>query len=163
MTASEEPSPKPSSDNTPYCLARSSPASGASNSQSSRSVTSASLRDAGSRAREPDGTRISRGARRAINGSRSARVVSINRTSPVETSAAATPTRASDVGASRSAAARIAQMKLFRVPSSKSSASATPGLTVSMTSRRTTPFANFGSSVCSQMATRNPCCTSRRT
>ena len=119
--------PNPSSDSTPYCRARSSPASGASNSQSSRSVTSASLRDAGNRAREPDATRISRGVRRAINGSRSASVVSINRTSPVETSAAATPTRASDVGASRSAATRIAQMKLFRAPSSRSSANATPG------------------------------------
>ena len=40
---------------------------------------------------------------------------------------------------------------------------ATPGVTVSTTSRRTIPFATFGSSTCSQIATRNPCCTRRRT
>ena len=39
----------------------------------------------------------------------------------------------------------------------------TPGVIVSMTSRRTTPFAVRGSSICSQIATRKPRCTSRLT
>ena len=93
MSASPASMPSPSSVSTPYCRARSSRASGSSNSHASRSVTSASLREAGSGKREAgrneDLSRRESRKQRIELGDRRQRS---SRTSPVETSAAATPT-----------------------------------------------------------------------
>jgi hypothetical protein len=50
--------------------------------------------------------------------------------------------------------ASTATIQLFREPGTQPSCMSAPGVTVSTTSRRTSPRATFGSSTCSQMATR---------
>ena len=53
-----------------------------------------------------------------------------------------------------------ATIQLLRPPATQPSSSSAPGVTVSTTSRRTSPLAWRGSSTCSQIATRYPCPTS---
>ncbi len=154
-TSSARSRPKPSSDATPNWRASSSRAIAASNSQPSRSVTSAfSAPDEGALTRASRATRSSLGASLASTASRSPASARMRRSSPVERSAAAMP----HASPSRCSAHR----KLFRAPSSRSSAKAAPGVIVSTTSRLTMPRASLGSSTCSQMATRKPWLTRRR-
>ena len=156
--------PNPSSDCTPNCAASASSASAGSNSHPSRGVKSAPVVAARRSATDSPATAApattaaaistSRGASRASTASASPVAQRMRRNSPVDRSAAAIPTS--------SPTDCTAQRKLLRVTSSRSSLNAAPGVIVSTTARFTIPFANFGSSICSQIATRNPCCTSRR-
>ena len=125
--------------------ASSSRASSGSNSQCSRVVRSTrpSAGSGSRRAPPPPPARAGRAPPPRPAGSSVS-----SRNSPVLRSTAASPTR--------SPAPASATRKLFLPPASHPSCSSAPGVTVSTTSRRTRPRASFGSSTCSQMATRWP-------
>ena len=124
----------------------------ASNSQAARSVTMTLSPRPGSSA--PSGITISLGLYRSMAAARSSKVTDSRNSSPVETSSAARPDGSPGNTATR---------KLFRESSRRSSEKTAPGVSVSITARLTIPFAVRGSSTCSQMATRYPRSTKRRT
>ena len=136
----------------PKCRVSTLAPSSGSNSHGSRVVTMTGVARSGAAA--PSGSKISDGSYREHVASTSACSTVSRMNSPVEMSSAATPVWSPGARATR---------KLFRVPSSQSSERMAPGLIVSTTSRRTTPLACFGSSTCSQIATRYPRSTRRRT
>ena len=111
----------------------------------------------------PAATTISRGPSTAISSfsarRASAPAYSATWNSPVVRSSNATPSRCSlPDGPSRpETASRNDGSRASRYDASAS----VPGVITRTTSRLTTPLAFFGSSICSQMATRWPCFTSR--
>jgi hypothetical protein len=107
----------------------------------------------------PRGTRISRGPVAAISSRSRAQQSgpdhSATENSPVVGSSHAAPSRPSP--------AATATTKEASPGSTAEASSWVPGVTTRTTSRRTTPFAVRGSSICSHRATRNPCRTRRET
>ena len=118
-------SPNPSRDRTLKCRVRQSSAASGENVQRLSSV----------------GKSVSAGRNRSIASSSFSEVGnSSTANSPVERSRSARPSP------------ETAAMKLFVVSSSNPSSVTVPGVTMRVTSRRTSPFASFGSSTWSQSA-----------
>ena len=143
--------PRPSSDASLSRRASSSEARSTSNSQRSRCVriTPSSVGRSAS-----TGRTTSAGERRLSASGRLSRGTVSRVNSPVDRSMAASPTPV--------ACGSNATSQLLREPGVQSSSRNAPGVTVSVTARLTMPLAARGSSICSQMATRNPCATNRR-
>ena len=143
--------PRPSRLATPNSRVSSSRASSGSNSHPSRSAT---VLPSSATGVWPAGTTTSGGSYRASAAGSSARATVSQANSPVVRSSAARP--------ACSSCRETATRKLLRRCATQSSASTVPGVTVSITSRRTGPLASLGSSTCSQIATRCPLAMRRR-
>ena len=104
--------------------------------------------------RAPSATTISAGAARANSSAREFVSHGTMRNEPVESSTSAIAALALIV--------TIAATTFCAPDSSSASSTRVPGVTTRTTARSTTPFASFGSWICSQTATRSPCSTSLR-
>ena len=175
--------PRPSSRVCPSARSTAVFAEVSSNHQSGRTVTAhpadsmpppTSRTIAPTPSRSFSAQRHSAGSRRRSRSATSSRGTTAASKRPAATSIQATPQRTSSTAlafsspvvaaasAARVATARgtIATSQLRFVGSSNDSSEAMPGVTIRVTSRRKSPFVVFGSSICSQMATRRPPATS---